>query len=168
MRLHRSVAGALLAIGVAMSANAADLKDGPEAPARAMISAWNAHDMKAMGEIFTPDAEWINVVGMHWVGRDQIMFAHTAFHNTMFKTNQQALVSLTTRRLSSHVAILFMEAEQDAYMTPSGHEQPKALDRLTIVVVRQPEGWKIVQGQNTIVDERAALNDPVLRMPKRN
>ena len=60
-----------------------------------------------------------------------------------------------------------MEAEQDAYMTPSGHEQPKALDRLTFVVVRRPEGWKIVHGQNTIVDERAAANNPVLRMPNR-
>lgn len=168
MRIFRSVAGILMATGVAMSASAADLKDGPEAPARAMMAAWNAHDMKAMSEVFTPDAEWINVVGMHWVGREQIMFAHMAFHNTMFKTNQQALVSLTTRRLSADIAVLFMEAEQDAYKTPSGHGQPKALDRLTIVVVRKPEGWKIVQGQNTIVDERAAPNDPVLRMPKQN
>ncbi len=166
MRIFRGVAGVLMATGVAMSASAADLNDGPEAPARAMMAAWNAHDMKAMSEVFTLDAEWINVVGMRWVGRDQIMFAHTAFHNTMFKTNQQAVLSLTTRRLSPDIAILFMEAEQDAYMTPSGHEQAKALDRLTIVVVRRPDGWKIVQGQNTIVDERAAPNDPVLRMSK--
>ncbi len=54
----------------------------------------------------------------------------------------------------------------DAYVTPSGHEQPKALDRLAIVVARKPEGWMIVHGQNTIVDERAAANDPVLRMQK--
>jgi uncharacterized protein (TIGR02246 family) len=151
-------------MGVAMSANALDLKHDPAAPARAMMAAWNAHDMSAMNEVFTPDADWVNVVGMHWVGRDQIMFAHTAFHNTMFKNNQQTLLSLTTRKLSKDIAVLFMEAEQDAYTTPSGHEQPKALDRLTIVVVRGPNGWKIVHGQNTIVDERAAANDPVLRM----
>ena len=167
MWMHRSVAGVLMAIGLAMSTNAADPTDGPEAPARAMMAAWNAHDMKAMSEVFTPDADWINVVGMHWVGRDQIMFAHTAFHTTMFKTNQQTLVSLSTRQLSPDIAVLLMEAEQDAYTTPSGHEQPKALDRLTIVVVRRPDGWKILHGQNTIVDERAAPNDPVRRMPKR-
>ena len=57
----------------------ANLSDGPEAPARAMMAAWNAHDMAAMSEVFAPDAEWVNVVGMHWVGRDQIMFAQTAF-----------------------------------------------------------------------------------------
>ena len=100
MRMHLNLVGGLLAMGVAMSASAADLKDGPEAPARAMMAAWNSHDMMAMSEAFAPDADWINVVGMHWVGREQIMFAHTAFHNTMFKTNQQTLVSLTTRRLS--------------------------------------------------------------------
>ena len=159
--------GILMAMEVAMSANATDLNDGPEVPARGMVAAWNAHDMKAMSEVFAPDADWINVVGMRWVGRDQIIFAHTAFHNTMFKTNQQTLVSLSTRQLSPNIAVLFMEAQQDAYMTPSGHEQPAALDRVTIVVVRGPDGWKIVHGQNTIVDERAAPNDPVLRMPQR-
>jgi uncharacterized protein (TIGR02246 family) len=155
-----------MGMGMTMSAHAASLQDGPEAPARAMIAAWNAHDMTALADVFTPDADWVNVVGMHWVGRDQIMFAHTAFHNTMFKANQQALVSIKARQLSPDIAILLMEAKQDAYTTPSGHQQPKALDRLTLVVVRQPTGWKIVHGQNTIVDESAAANDPVLRMPK--
>ena len=167
MRMHLKVIGVLTAMGMAMAANAAELKDGPEAPARAMIAAWNAHDMKAMSDVFTQDADWVNVVGMHWVGRDQIMFAHTAFHNTMFKTNQQALVSLKTRMLTPDIAVVLMEAEQDAYRTPSGHEQPKALDRVTFVIVRQARDWKIVHGQNTIVDERAAANDPVLRMPQK-
>ena len=159
--------GGLLAIGLAMSAKAASVEDGPEAPARAMMAAWNAHDMHAMRAAFTSDASWINVVGMHWVGRDQVMFAHTALHDGMFKTNAQALLSLATRQLSPDIAVLVMEAEQDAYKAPSGHEQPIALNRTTLVVVRRPDGWKIVHGQNTIVDQHAAANDPVLHMPSR-
>ena len=43
---------------------------------------------------------------------------------------------------------------------------PQALDRLSLIVVRDAEGWRISHGQNTIVDADAAPNDPVLRMPK--
>ena len=40
--------------------------------------AWNAHDMEALAKLFREDAEWVNKVGMHWRGRDEIMVAHTA------------------------------------------------------------------------------------------
>lgn len=48
-------------------------------------AAWNSHDMKALGGLFREDAEFINVVGMHWRGRADIVAAHAAFHETMFK-----------------------------------------------------------------------------------
>ena len=54
---------------------------------------------------------------------------------------------------------------QDAYQTPSGHAIPQALDRLSLTVVRQSNGWRISHGQNTIVDANAASSNPVLRMP---
>ena len=85
----------------------------------------------------------------------------------MFKSNQQSILSVTTRALAPNVALVSLVAEQDAYVTPSGYEQPKTLDRVTFVVVRGADGWRIVHGQNTIVDARAAAGDPALRMPGR-
>ena len=65
--------------------------DGPAA-ARALVAqleaAWNQHDMAAYGALFHDDAEWINVVGMHWRGKDEVMKAHTSFHETIFKNCQ--------------------------------------------------------------------------------
>ena len=46
---------------------------------------WNSHDMKMLGFVFRDDAEFINVVGMHWRGKDAIVKAHAAFHETSFK-----------------------------------------------------------------------------------
>jgi uncharacterized protein (TIGR02246 family) len=39
---------------------------------------WNTNDMKAIGSIFRDDAEFINVVGMRWRGKDAIVKAHAA------------------------------------------------------------------------------------------
>ncbi len=36
------------------------------------VGAWNTSDMKAMDKLFCEDAEFVNVVGMHWSGRAQI------------------------------------------------------------------------------------------------
>ena len=50
--------------------------------------AWNAHDMDAYGKLLRADVEWVNVVGMHWKGRDEVMTAHVAFHKTSFKNHR--------------------------------------------------------------------------------
>jgi uncharacterized protein (TIGR02246 family) len=31
--------------------------------AKAYCHAWNRHDMKALSELFTDDAQWVNIVG---------------------------------------------------------------------------------------------------------
>ena len=163
--VRRTVLGGMAAMGIAMSVEASMGETGPETLARAFVDAWNAHDMTAMAALFTPDAEWVNVVGMYWKGRDQIMFAQRAFHEGMFSRNHQELKAVQTRMLSPDIAVVMLDCLQDAYQTPSGHAMPQALDRLSLTVVRQPNGWRISHGQNTIVDANAASSNPVLRMP---
>jgi hypothetical protein len=46
--------------------------------------AWNRHDMGAFVADATPDVDWINVVGMHWQGRETVMKAHALLHKGMF------------------------------------------------------------------------------------
>ena len=35
-------------------------------------ASWNASDMKAAAELFCDDADFVNVAGSHWHGRDRI------------------------------------------------------------------------------------------------
>src|SRR6478735_6283331 len=67
--------------------------------------AWNAHDMKALAKLFREDAEWVNKVGMHWRGRDEIMVAHTAFHETIFKKHKFQTDAVETRLVAPGVAV---------------------------------------------------------------
>ena len=164
--VRRTVLGGMAAMGIAMSVEASMAETGPEAPARTFVDTWNAHDMTAMAALFTPDAEWVNVVGMHWKGREQIMFAQRAFHEGMFSRNQQELKAIQTRMLSPDIAVVVVDCLQDAYQTPSGHAMPQALDRLSLIVVRQPARRRISFGQNTKIDAPAAADDPLLHIPK--
>ncbi|MDG3008086.1 SgcJ/EcaC family oxidoreductase [Paludisphaera mucosa] len=123
--------------------------------------AWNAHDMEALAKLFRDDAEWVNIVGMHWHGRDEIMAATTAFHQTIFKDNSHQLDAVETRYIAPSVAVVVATETADSFTTPDGEVRPKARDRLTYVLVKGPEGWKIAHGHNVVVDEDAAKNDPV-------
>ena len=123
--------------------------------------AWNTHDMKALATLFRDDAEWVNVVGMHWRGRDEIMVAHTAFHQTIFKNHRYHTDAVETRSVAPGVAVAVVTETFDSFTTPDGQVRPKARDRLTYVLVKGPEGWKIAQGHNVVVDEDAAKHDPV-------
>jgi uncharacterized protein (TIGR02246 family) len=46
---------------------------------------WNAHDMDAFGKLFAPDADFVNVGGVRWVGRQDIQLHHAWSHGAVSK-----------------------------------------------------------------------------------
>lgn len=46
-------------------------------------TAWNHHDMAAFGKLFAPDAEFVNVRGRLWEGREAIQINHAWSHGTI-------------------------------------------------------------------------------------
>ncbi len=123
--------------------------------------AWNAHDMKAYGKLLREDIEWVNVVGMHWRGRDAVMAAHTAFHATIFKNHTMKTDTIELRSLGDDHTIAVVTTTNDAFTTPDGQVMPKAQNRLTYVLVKSTDGWKIAHTHNVVVDAVAAKNNPV-------
>src|SRR5208282_506981 len=45
--------------------------------------AWNRHDMDAFGALFAPDADFVNVGGVHWTGREAIQLNHAFLHGAI-------------------------------------------------------------------------------------
>jgi uncharacterized protein (TIGR02246 family) len=123
--------------------------------------AWNAHDMKAYGKLLREDIEWVNVVGMHWRGREAVMKAHTAFHETSFKNHTIKTDTVELRSLSGGYAIAVVTTTNDAFTTPGGEVVPKRQNRQTYLMAKSPDGWKIAHAHNVVVDAVAAKFDPV-------
>ncbi|WP_421738278.1 SgcJ/EcaC family oxidoreductase [Caulobacter sp.] len=159
--------GGLVVTGLASEARAAD--DGVaqiEGLVKTLLAAWNATDAQAYADHFWPDASWVNVVGMHWRGREQVAFAHKTFLATIFKDCKQTLVSIEARAVAPGVALAVVTMIQDAYTTPDGNSMPQAHDRLSLTAVQRDGRWLLIHGHNTIINPHAANNDPVLRMPR--
>ncbi|HEX4425922.1 MAG TPA: SgcJ/EcaC family oxidoreductase [Terriglobales bacterium] len=131
----------------------------------AFQEAWNHHDMRAMADVFTEDAELINVVGTHWQGRANIVKALRAFHREMFKNEQIHFDEITIRSVTPEVAIaVAVQTGSGEMMLPEGQGQkitPAGSQLDTFVVVMRNGVWKVVHCQNTTVNADAQKFDPV-------
>ena len=110
----------------------------------------------------TPDVEWVNVVGMRWVGRDEVFQAHERYHQTLFRNRTlYPLTTLDIRAITPDVAIVTASGKADGYTTSNGTLRPPSSGVLTYVLVHRDGRWLITEGHNTTIDPIAALNNPI-------
>ena len=64
----------------------------------AFSESWNKHDMNAYTELFSPDAEFVNIVGFWWRRRAEIKAAHAFIHQTLFKNSRLSLRAVSGTR----------------------------------------------------------------------
>ena len=55
-----------------------DAAAGVKMVVSSLAESWNRHDMTAFAGAFSEDADFVNVVGMHWQGRQEIEAKHKA------------------------------------------------------------------------------------------
>ncbi len=125
-------------------------------------AAWNRHDIDAFVADTAPDVDWVNVVGMHWQGREAVRRAHVAFHKAMF-ANSRLLPAETTvmRQLAPGVALVVYTGKIEGVAnTPDGQPYPTDGSIMTMVLVKTAEGWRIAHAHNTTINARAVAHDP--------
>ena len=113
------------------------------------VRAWNAHDMKALAELFTEDADFVNVAGMWWKGRAHIQTMHERSHAAKFKDTMLVETNTTVRMLRPDVAVLHFKWELSGELNPDGKPAITRHGVMHIVAVKQANGWRIVSAQNT-------------------
>lgn len=146
--------------------HAGPVSDADARAIRAVIDrqadAWNRHDMNAFVADMTPDVDWVNIVGMHWEGRETVRRAHAVLHQGIFA--HSCLLppdSLELREIAPGVVVAVSVSRiEGAGPTPSGKPYPEGGKILTLVFVKTDSGWRIAHAHNTPIDRRAAANDP--------
>ena len=117
------------------SVNTASLNRADETAIQATlmgyVDAWNHHDARALAELFTDDAHWINIVGMHWRGKAAIVKAHDVFHRTIFRKTELDVVEVAMRALVKDVAAAVAVLKVGEFMTPDGTARHGTQDRLS-------------------------------------
>lgn len=130
--------------------------------ADAFFASWNKHDFSDMKNYVAEDADFVNVAGMHWKGREDIQYAHNKTHEQIFKDKPLTKVSVVIRFLTGDVAIahVHMHLEGDL-ITPDGSKKA-APEALAIFIFLKKNGvWLITAVENVFVDKEAQPFDPV-------
>ncbi len=126
------------------------------------ITAWNHHDMHAYVADMTDDVEWVNIVGMRWVGKDEVFRAHQRYHETIFKNRTlQPWTTVDIRSVTPDVAIVTAVGDADGFTGTDGRIHPPSTSMLTFVLVHRSGRWLIAEGHNTTVDALLAPNNPI-------
>ena len=121
----------------------------------AFSETWNRHDMAAFGALFAPDAEFVNVVGLWWKGRQAIQAAHEFTHGSMFKNSRLTMLETEVRFPVPEVAIARSKWLLEGHVAPDGGALP-ARSGILVNVLRQEGGaWHIIDSQNTDTVEGA-------------
>ena len=130
----------------------------------AWVDAWNREDLDAMFAVFTPDAHWVNIVGMHWQGRDAVEKAHRAYFEVMFRgVKQRLLATESLTPLPGGGAVVVARLAVDAFRQPNGVVKQPSEDRLTLVMVPRGEDLAIIHGANVAIVAEAQQHDPMAK-----
>jgi uncharacterized protein (TIGR02246 family) len=119
----------------------------PEDAAIAFQSAWNAHDMVALGNLFTGDATFVNRFGHYVRGVDQIIALHAPIHETVYSDSTLENELIDVAHIAENVAIVHFWSRLSAGSAhPTG---PHQVDTVILTVLTNRENsWRICALEN--------------------
>ena len=71
--------------------------------------AWNGHDMNKLGSITTEDIDFVNVAGLHWKGRSEVVKEHAERHRVRFKNSVWTTERVGVQFLSPDMALVHVD-----------------------------------------------------------
>ena len=160
-----SLSAAILAASLTVPAqnsvvpSASDQK-GIDATLAAFGSTLTAKDFDTFAKLFTDDADFVNIVGMHWHGKAQIVKAHRVVFTTRYNGNPQHTVEKTEALLAPDVVLVVAKLQMDDYIDRNGKPMKDNFFRMTMVLQKQHGTWLIRSAENTVIDQMAAPHDP--------
>ena len=118
-----------------------------------MADAWNAADGQAYGELFTDDADFVEIRGGHHAGRQAIAAGHQALWDSIYAGSTVQYRVERIRPLADDLAVAIVAGTMQA---PTGPLAGTNHARLTAVVAERDGRWRIVSFHNTLVLEPAS------------
>lgn len=136
----------------------------------AFFTSWNKHDFSDMKNYVADTSDFVNIVGMHWKGREDIQYAHQTFHQQHFKDRPLRELSAKIRFLTNDVAIAHVLMHLDGfYIAPDGSKKGDMDGLATFVFIKKDGTWLVTAVENVVVDQVAKPFDPVtMRNNQRN
>ena len=125
------------------------------------IASWNKHDFSDMKNYIAGDCDFVNIVGMHWKGREDIQYAHQTYHDQFFKNTSMEKRSVTIRLLKPNIAIALLNWHIGKYDAPDGSIRGDNDDLATMIFEKRNGKWLLTASENVEISAQAQPFDPV-------
>lgn len=133
--------------------------DRPDAMPQAFADAWMARDARALATLFAPDADFVNVVGIWWHGRDRIEAAHRHGLTRYFARSRLVPGRVTLRRIGPDAAVVRCRYRLSGQDAEAGGTAAPRSTMMLFVMQHTPEGWHCVAAQNTDIHPGAETHE---------
>lgn len=120
----------------------------PEGLVAGFARTWNAHDIESFIQLFTKDADFVNVVGDR-LDMARLQTELEFVHTTFFKASSIAPTSVSTRMVRPDVAVVHFTWQLDGQVDAQGNPVDRRHGIVTFVAVKAEDGWRITALQNT-------------------
>jgi uncharacterized protein (TIGR02246 family) len=111
--------------------------------------AWNSHDMNKLGSITTEDIDFVNVAGLHWKGRSEVVKEHAERHKVRFKNSVWTTERVAVQFLSPDMALVHVDWQTRGDLDFNLKPWPPRTGIFSWLVVKNAGGWLIRAVQNT-------------------
>ncbi len=112
-------------------------------------AAWNCHDTRELASLFAVDAEFVNVAGLWWRGRDQIEAALVRYHASAYKSSVLSVRISTAKVLSPEMALVICQWDLVGQRGAGGVLCPPEQGVLSWMLTRNIDNWQVSVSQNT-------------------
>ncbi len=109
--------------------------------------AWNECGGKGFGEGFTQNADFVNIFGMKFSGKEEIEARHVKILETFLKDSKMEILKTDLREVQKGLVIATV------YWKVGGFKQGAAVRDgvFTQVFIQQGDKWEITASQNTLI-----------------
>ena len=151
---HRRAVIAILALVVAVwTEPIAAQPPADEQSIRGLVTqferAWNSHDMNLLGAITTEDVDFVNVAGLHWKGRAEVVREHAERHKVRFKNSVWTTERVSVQMLAPDLALVYVDWQTRGDLDFDLKPWPPRTGIFSWLVVKNAGSWKIRAVQNT-------------------
>ncbi len=111
--------------------------------------AWNTHDMNAMANLLTLDADFITVGGTWLRGRKEFKSHHVTLHKTMFKGSSLHVKTTEVKFIRPDIALAHVKWKIEGDFEPDGAPRKPRTGIFTQVLLKTRGRWRILASHNT-------------------
>ena len=131
----------------------------PEEIPALFARAWNERDPNALALLFDEDAEFVNVTGLCWHGRESIRKGHAGALENLVDKSLLAIEEVKVKLLSPGIAVVHgrMTVSGQAAVDPVGQPGPRT-SIVSFVVHRIVDRWQIASAHHTDVIPNTETN----------